>query len=112
MRGAPILESGQAHTIGLKIKYEAGKVEKSVAKMRLDAKRAAGRTGVTEAARQKLLEDAEQKVQRFSCAQRRRRSFRGRRRSSLQLASASASASERRRLTRMTSRWQRWTRGG
>ena len=61
--GAPILERSEAHTIGLKIKYEAGKVEKNVAKIRLEAKRAAGRAGVTTAARLKLLEDAEQKVQ-------------------------------------------------
>ena len=61
VRGAPILKRSEAHTIGLKIKYEAGKVEKNVAKIRLEAKRAA--YGVTTAARLKLLEDAEQKVQ-------------------------------------------------
>ena len=63
VRGTPILERGQAHTIGLKIKYEARKVEKNVAKIRLEAKRAAGRAGVTEAARLKLLEDAEKNVE-------------------------------------------------
>ena len=63
VRGAPILERSQAHTIGLKIKYEAGKVDNNVTKIRLEARRAAGRAGVAEAARQELIEDAEKKVQ-------------------------------------------------
>jgi len=63
MRGPALLERDDAHTLGLKIKYEAGKVEAKETKLRRDAKKAAGRLAAADPGRGKLLERAEEEIE-------------------------------------------------
>ena len=58
--GSPLLERREVHLLGLKVKYEVGKVEKEKAKLKLDAQRAAGRLHADDPRRLELMQEAEQ----------------------------------------------------
>ena len=61
--GLPLMERVLAHKLGLAAKYLAGKTEKTNEKTTRDAKRAAGRAGVEDAMRRKLIDEAETQVE-------------------------------------------------
>ena len=65
--GLPLMERKQAHTIGLKAKYEAGKIKSKEASIPREAKKAAGRLGATDPKRQQLLSEADKQVEELLC---------------------------------------------
>ena len=61
--GLPLMERTEAHVVGLKAKYEAGKIKSQEASIPRDAKKAAGRLKAADPQRQQLLKDAEKAVE-------------------------------------------------
>ena len=57
--GSPLLDRGMAYTLGLKVKYLAGKVKKDLAKIKQDAQRDAGRLAPDDPKRLELMARAE-----------------------------------------------------
>jgi hypothetical protein len=63
--GMPLAERGQAHTLGLKIKYEAGKVVKHELKLKRDGQREASRLAATDPKRFEVMQQAEVAIEKF-----------------------------------------------